>query len=261
MSDLLSSMAGNCAQPGVTVAGRVLALLAAFDGAHRRLRISDLARRSGIPVGTAHRLVGELEAWGALERQACGRYVIGRRLWDVGLLAPVQVGLGEVASPFLHDLYAETGATVHLAVRDGISVLCVDRLAGHASVPVVSRSGVRLPMHATSLGKVLLAHAPEEIQAAALSRLHRVTPHTIVHAGVMREQLQRARCDGFATASEEMGLGGCGIAAPIYRGGTVVAAVGLVVASANGDGTRSVPTLKVTASGISRILDSVDGAA
>ena len=54
---------------------------------------------------------------------------------------------------------------MHLAVRDGTEVLYVDRLAGHASVPVVSQVGSRLPMHATGVGKVLLAHAPPDVQA------------------------------------------------------------------------------------------------
>ena len=78
---------------------------------------------------------------------------MGRRLWDVGLLAPVQTGLRQLASPFLHDLYAATLATVHLAVRDGTEVLYLDRLAGHASVPVVSTVGSRLPLHATGVGQ------------------------------------------------------------------------------------------------------------
>jgi hypothetical protein len=69
--------------------------------------------------------------------------VIGRRLWDLGLLAPVQTGLRDVAAPFLQDLYGATMATVHLAVRDGTQVLYLDRLSGHASVPVVSRVGAR----------------------------------------------------------------------------------------------------------------------
>ena len=119
---------------------------------------------------TAHRLVGELVEWGALARTADGRYVVGRRLWDIGLLAPVQTGLRQLASPYLHDLYGATLATVHLAVRDGVEVLYVDRLAGHASVPVVSRIGSRLPMHATGVGKVLLAHAPPDVQARVLGR-------------------------------------------------------------------------------------------
>ena len=57
------------------------------------------------------RLVAELVAWGALARESDGAYVVGRRLWDVGLLAPVNADLVETASPFLHDLYAATRAT------------------------------------------------------------------------------------------------------------------------------------------------------
>ena len=107
---------------------RALALLGAFDEHHRRLTLTELAERAGLPMPTAHRLVGELVAWGALARTSTGEYAVGRRLWDLGLLAPVQTGLREVASPYLHDLYGATLATVHLAVRDGTSVLYVDRL-------------------------------------------------------------------------------------------------------------------------------------
>ena len=158
-------MAGRSSSPGTTVTSRALALLGAFDEQHRRLTLTDLASRSGLPLPTAHRLVAELVAWGALARTADGSYVVGRRLWDLGLLAPVQTGLRQLASPFLHDLYGATLATVHLAVRDGVEVLYVDRLAGHASVPVVSRIGSRLPLHATGVGKVLLAHAPPDVQS------------------------------------------------------------------------------------------------
>ena len=95
---------------------------------------------------------------------------MGRRLWDVGLLAPVQAGLVESASPYLHDLYAATRATVHLAVREGVAVLYLDRLRGNTSVPVVSTVGSRLPLHATGVGKVLLAHAPADVQRGCWAR-------------------------------------------------------------------------------------------
>src|SRR6478735_5119923 len=137
-------MAGNVSTPGASVTSRALALVGAFDEDHRRLSLSDLAGRAGLPVATAHRLVGELVAWGALSRTATGEYVVGRRLWDVGLLAPVQTGLRQLASPYLHDLYGATLATVQIGVRDGSAVLYLDRLAGHASVPVVSSVGSRL---------------------------------------------------------------------------------------------------------------------
>ena len=88
---------------------------------------------------------------------------MGRRLWRIGLLAPMQTGLREVAAPFLQDLYAATLATIHLAVRDGTRVLYLERLSGKRSVPVISRTGGRLDLHATGVGKVLLAHAPPDV--------------------------------------------------------------------------------------------------
>lgn len=247
-------MAGNASKPGVSVASRTLALLGAFDAAHRRLSLTDMARRADLPVPTAYRLVNELQRWGALTRTSSGDYVIGRRLWDVGLLAPMQTGLREVASPFLHDLYGATLATVHLAVREGTNALYIERLSGHASVPVVSKIGTRLPMHATGVGKVLLAHAPEAIRTDVLAHLTRLTAHTVIHGGVLRTQLSRVHRDGYATTVEEMTLGACSVAVPVYRGDDVVAALGVVVPSLNRDKLRLVSALNVAAQGISRSL-------
>ncbi len=247
-------MAGNASKPGVSVASRTLALLGAFDAAHRRLSLTDMARRADLPVPTAYRLVNELQRWGALTRTSSGDYVIGRRLWDVGLLAPMQTGLREVASPFLHDLYGATLATVHLAVREGTNALYIERLSGHASVPVVSKIGTRLPMHATGVGKVLLAHAPEAIRTDVLAHLTRLTAHTVIHSGVLRNQLSRVHRDGYATTVEEMTLGACSVAVPVYSGDDVVAALGVVVPSLNRDKLRLVSALNVAAQGISRSL-------
>ena len=247
-------MAGNTSTPGATVTSRALALLGAFDEQHRRLTLTELAQRAALPVPTTHRLVGELVAWGALARTASGEYVVGRRLWDLGLLAPVQTGLRQLASPFLHDIYAATLATVHLAVRDGGEVLYLDRLAGHASVPVVSTIGSRLPLHSTGVGKVLLAHAPPDVQAAALARLVRITPYTITQPGTLRRQLARVVRDGYATTVEEMSLGACSVAVPIRRGEDVVAALGIVVPSLKKDRPRLVAALQVAARGVGRLL-------
>lgn len=238
-----------------SVSSRLLGLLAAFDADHRTLTLSELARRADLPLATAHRLVAELVAWGALVRTTAGDYAVGRRLWDLGLLAPVQSGLRQIASPFLHDIYAATLATVHLAVRDGVEVLYVDRLAGHASVPVVSRVGSRLPLHATAVGKVLLAHAAEEVRRKAFAGLSRITPYTVVQPGRLHEQLARVRRDGYAWTSEEMSLGACSVAVPIRAGdGEVVASLGMVVPSLKRDRPRLVAALQVAAQGIGRNL-------
>ncbi|HEY6932631.1 MAG TPA: IclR family transcriptional regulator [Marmoricola sp.] len=247
-------MAGNTSMPGATVTSRALALLGAFDQEHRSLTLSEMAARAGLAVPTAHRLVGELVEFGALARRPDGAYVIGRRIWDLGLLAPAQTGLRQVAEPFLHDIYGATLATVHLAVRDGTEVLYLDRLAGHASVPVLSTVGSRLPLHATGVGKVLLAHAPEEVQEQVLASLERVTAYTITQPGRLRVQLAAVRRQGYATTVEEMSLGACSVGVPITRDGRVVAALGIVVPSLKRDRARLVAALQVAAQGVNRSL-------
>ncbi len=239
---------------GVSVTSRVLGILGSFDAENRALTLSEIARRAGLTLPTAHRLVGELAAWGALRRTSLGQYVIGRRLWDLGLLAPVQTGLRETAAPFLQDLYGATLATVHLAVLDGTRVLYLDRISGHASVPVISKVGARLPLHSTGVGKVLLAHAPEQVRAAVLGEpLQRFTAYTIIQPGRLENQLRRVRQDGYATTAEEMTLGACSIAVPISVADRTVAALGMVVADLRGR-PRLVPAMHVAAQGIARSL-------
>ncbi len=247
-------MAGNSSTPGATVTSRALALLGAFDEHHRRLTLTQLARRAGLTMPTAHRLVGELVAWDALARTPDGEYMIGRRIWDLGLLAQVQTGLRRQASPYLHDLYGATLATVHLAVPDGPEVLYLERLAGHASVPIVSTVGSRLPMHATGVGKVLLAHAPAAVQHAVLADLTRITPYTITQPGLLRRQLARVLRDDYATTVEEMSLGACSVAVPVRRDAEVVAALGIVVPSLKRDRASLVSALQVAALGIGRAV-------
>lgn len=250
-------MAGNTSTPGASVVSRALALLFAFDAHHRRLTLTDLARRTDLPLATTHRLAAELVAGGALVRRANGDYVIGRRLWDIGLLAPVQTGLRQIASPFLNDIHAATLATVHLAVRERTQVLYVERLSGRASVPVVSTVGSRLPMHATGVGKVLLAHAPADVRERVLSSLDRITPYTVTQRDRLERQLERVRKDGFATTEEEMTLGACSIAVPVPGpDGSVVAAIGIVVPSLKRDRARLLAALQVAALGVGRSLAS-----
>lgn len=255
------TMAGNTSAPGATVASRVLALLRAFDGSHRRLTLTELAQRAGLPVPTTHRLAGELVTHGALLRHPNGEYVVGRLLWDIGLLAPLPTGLRELAAPFLADIHAATRATVHLGVRDGQQVLYLDRLSGHASVPIVSTVGSRLPLHATAVGKVLLAHAPEDVKAAVMAHLPRITPYTVTQPGRLSAQLERVLRDGYATTSEEMSMGACSIAVPVRAGagggvgeGRVVASIGVVVPTLKRDRPRLLAALEVAAQGIGRTL-------
>jgi DNA-binding IclR family transcriptional regulator len=249
-------LAGNTSKPGATVASRLLAMFAAFDESHRNLALSDLARRAGLALPTAHRLAGELVAGGALQRNDDGRYMVGRLLWEAGLLAPVAGALRQVAEPFLHDVYAATLATVHLAVRDGDQVLYLERMMGRASVPILSSAGSRLPMHCTGVGKVLLAHAPQDVQARVFANLTRVTPYTIVQRSVLSSQLDRIRRGGVASTTEEMSLGACSLAVPVIQSSddAVAAAIGVVVPNLKRDRQRLLGALQVAAHGIGRQL-------
>ncbi|PWW23890.1 IclR family transcriptional regulator [Geodermatophilus normandii] len=251
-------MAGGATERGRSVTSRALAVLDAFDASAPRLTLTEIAERSGTPLTTAHRLLAELTEWGALARRADGRYEIGRRLWDLGLLAPVSLELRQVAAPFLLDVHTATRDTVHLAVRDGLSALYVERISGRESVPVVSQVGSRLPLHATGVGKVLLAAAPDDVVAEALAAPARATRHTVVEPARLRRELTEVRRRGWARTAEEMSLGTLSVAVPVRverGGGTVVAAaLGIVVPSHRRDLPRLVPVLEVAARGIGRAL-------
>ncbi len=251
-------MAGRSATPGRSVTSRALAVLDAFDAGAPRLTLSEIAQRSGTPLTTAHRLLGELTEWGALARRPDGRYEVGRKLWDLGLLAPVQLELRQVAAPFLMDVHTAIRDTVHLAVRDGLSALYVERVSGRESVPVVSSVGSRLPLHATGVGKVLLAAAPPEVEQEVLRSLTRITRNTVVEPGRLRRELAEVRRRGYARTSEEMSPGAASVAVPVQveaaRGPVVVAALGIVVPPHRRDLPRLVPVLEVAARGIGREL-------
>jgi DNA-binding IclR family transcriptional regulator len=248
-------VAGGSREPGRTAASRVLAVLGAFDSTQSVLGVTAIARRSGLAVSTAHRLVAELEDWGALTRRADGRYEIGPRLWEIGLLAPVNRELRQVALPYMQDVLATTGENVHLAVRDGVGVLYVERIHGNDAVPLVSIMGTRLPMHATGVGKVLLADAPQLVQQAVLADLRQVTPQTITDPGRLRQQLAEVRKRGFARTLDEMTVGTASMAVPVRDAwGVTRAALGVVVTNSRRDLTRRLPALQVAARGIGRQL-------
>ena len=246
-------MAGGSRNPGRSVTSRALALLDAFDDAHPRLTLTDIARRSGLALSTAHRLVAELETWEGLARRADGRYEIGRKIWDLGLLAPVHRELREVALPFMQDVFAAMRENVHLAVREGTNALYVERISGHQAVAIVSRAGTRLPLHATAVGKALLAHASLEVQEQVLADLTAVTVHTVTDPGRLRAQLDEVRRRGFARTAEEMSLGTSSMAVPVLEPGRgAVAAIEVVVAGGRRDLTRLAPALQVAARAIAR---------
>jgi IclR family acetate operon transcriptional repressor len=196
-----------------SVAGRVFAVLDAFVGAPDTLRLTDIARRTGLPVPTALRMVRELVAWGGLERASDGSYRLGTRIRALGAAAPCPRGLLDAALPALRALAARTGGHADIAVPSDGTALC---LVG----------GERLPLHATAAGKILLAHGhgpPLE--------LRRHTRHTLTAPGSLHQQLVRIRTTGLAASHEEHRLGELSLAAPVLRHGAAVAALSVTLST------------------------------
>jgi DNA-binding IclR family transcriptional regulator len=239
-----------------SAADRLLDVLGSFGQSHPSLTLTQIAQRAGLPLATAHRLVGVLTGWGALERGEDGRYQVGLRLWEVAALAPRGVGLRQAAMPFLEDLYETTHQNVQLAVRDGLEVVYTERISGHSAVGVHSRVGARWPLHATGVGLVLLAHADASVQDRYCAReLAAFTPHTVTDPVRLRRILAEVRRGGCAVSDRQITEDALSVAAPV-RGprGRVVAAVSVVVPAAGARTAALVPVLQVAGRGISRAL-------
>jgi IclR family transcriptional regulator, KDG regulon repressor len=152
------------------VVDKAFTVLEAWNHRGEILGSSELARRTGLPKSTSHRLLGVLEAAGLIERLGNG-YQLGDRLHGFSdvLAADYAPDLPEVCLPFLQDLYELTHETVHLAVLDGTDVYIVEKVYGHRRNPVRSRVDGLLPVHTTALGKVLLAYSPNPAQRRVLT--------------------------------------------------------------------------------------------
>lgn len=238
-----------------TVTGRALAVLDTFDAAHRRQSLAAIARRAGLPLTTAHRLVHELETQDALVRGSDGDYEIGSKIWRLGILASVHADLREVALPYMEDVYQLANDAVQIAVLDGMRALIVERIAGSRTLEVLSKPGSRLPLHATGVGKVLLAFGDDELKTAALAGLERFTDQTITDPTVLRAQLSEIARHGIAQTREELVEGAVSIAVPLRgKGGRVIAALGVVAPSDHRDLAKLVPVMQVTGAALSRVL-------
>lgn len=187
----------------MSVLGRANSLLGCFTPFDKDVTLSELARRSGLPKATAHRLSSEMVELGLLERGSGGLH-LGVRLFELGWLAPRPRTVREIAQPAMMHLRTTTRHTVHLGVLIGTEVVYVDKRAGDVPLKgLPSRIGGRMPAHATALGKALLAHAP----APQFDDAPRLTPRTLVRGSQLAKALDDVRVSGVAFDRQEAAIG------------------------------------------------------
>lgn len=248
-------MAGNSREAGRSVLSRAMTILRAFDDGHLRLSLSELSERSGLALSTTHRVAGELVEHRLLARTTDGLFHIGLGTFALGVRAPAYAEVRRAALPYMSELSAETGENVQLAVLDGGSVLYLERTVGRRSVPLVSFPGSRLPLHATGVGKALLASQPDDAVRAYLSGpLERFTSHTMTAPGSLWREVAAVRERGFAFTKEEMSMGSFSVAQVLRsRPGGAQLAVGVTV-------RRIVRTPAAVAARLARCASDIDQA-
>lgn len=235
--------------------GRATSVLQAFTVQDVGLSLSELSRRTDIPKGSLHRIVGQLADRGMLERDGEGNYHLGLALFELARLVPVQRRLREVALPFMADLYQATRETVHLGVLADLDVVYIDRIAGHRQVNVPTRVGGRMPAYCTGLGKAMLAFSEPAVVDAAIERgLAPLSPKTICRPEILRGELQRIRAEGVAFDRQECVDGIVCVAAPVVSKGRPIAALSITGPLGRLKTERFAGAVSVASAGVSRTL-------
>lgn len=153
-----------------SVAERVFMVLLSFDPRHRSMTLSEISRRTGLPVATVHRLLHKLETMGAVERSADGRYGIGPLMWRMGILAPAHDVIGRGARPLLMSLSTRTSANVRVLSYFDEAAMCVDEILA-VSMSADSGLGEMHPLHTSAGGIAIAAQlSPGKRQKLRLTR-------------------------------------------------------------------------------------------
>jgi DNA-binding IclR family transcriptional regulator len=179
------------------------------------------------------------------------------RIWEIGQLAGRR--LRDRAHPHLQDLFDLTHENVHLAIRDGLQALYVDKVYGSRRVSVASRIGGRVPLHSTAVGRVLLAaQADWFVEAYLAKELDAPSPYTVTDHDHLLRIVQAVRTDGYAVTVEQMRVGALSIAVPIHFEDQVVASVAIVFdATRVNEIKRHIPLVRGTAERIEAAMVGV----
>lgn len=207
---------------------RALRLLDLLSSGTRRL--GPLADAVGLHKSTVLRLLQTYEARGLVRRQGePPEFLLGFHLLELSQSLLDGLDLRQVAAEPLKKLGAETGETIHLAIRDGSEIVYLDKVESIHPVRMYSRVGARAPVHCTGVGKILLAFSDES--SWPQMDLHRYTDETITTVAGLREASAKIRARGWGWDEREHEDEIRCIAAPVFgtSGPHAVAAVSVSV--------------------------------
>jgi IclR family pca regulon transcriptional regulator len=208
---------------------RGLAVLKAFSARTPAMAMTQVAERAGVTRAVARRYLFTLEALGYVHHQD-GLFRLTPRVLDFGFTYLAASGVGDIAKPYMEQIVAALRESCSVGVLDGGDVVYVARVTANRIMTTNLVVGSRLPAHATSMGKVLLAFLPPERLDAYFkaAQLRPLTERTIRDDRTLREVLDGVRRQGWAANDEESEKGVRTVAVPLRdRTGGVVAAINL----------------------------------
>lgn len=185
---------------------------------HQGRALSDLAAETGQSPATVYRVLVTLEGRGLVEFDAAEQlWYIGARAFVIGARYLRRTSLIERARPIMRRLMETTGETANLGIVQNRSVLFVSQVETHASIRAFFPPGTLSPLHASGIGKALLAEMAEDRLAGLLAEpLESFTPKTLSDPAALRADLAGIRARGYALDDEEKNLGMRCVAAPVF---------------------------------------------
>lgn len=181
--------------------------------------LTELSEEMGQATATVYRILVTLEGRGLVEFDPTEQvWDIGPRAFVIGTRFLQRTSLVDRARPIMRNLMEQTGETANLGVEKAGEVLFLSQVESHANIRAFFPPGTLSPMHASGIGKVLLAEMDEDrlARTLALRTLEAFSEHTITDADELRTDLSQARERGFAIDQEEKNIGMRCIAAPVF---------------------------------------------
>jgi len=206
---------------------RGLAIIEAFEDRPDGVTVADISERTGLSRAAVRRALITLKILG-YATSAGSIYRLTGRILRIGFSYLSSQPLSILAAPVLEDISNSIHESSSLSILDGDEILYLARSATKRVMGIGLRVGSRLPAYCSSMGRVLLAHLPEEKITEYLERveLKPLTTRTITDPVVLQAELRKIRQQGFALVDEEMEQGLRSIAVPVSkRDGQIVAAI------------------------------------